>query len=195
MGYYETKFRDDLLRYCEFRSDLAFLGRDHALHGRSGDPGASRHIRFGTSGWEPENGHDFYFSLYFTVLTDMGLHAHFPTEHATFDRLALSPKLFGMGVTQRVFPSSVLYHIQFRQADLPMVERLWRSYCIYFIRDWQESLLRVCGVDGLAFLRELSADPDLMYSAKLPEPAGYLESILLDLIRDEVHRLDNQTTR
>jgi len=212
MDYYETHFREDLRRYCEARSDAALLGRDSVLKGLAEVPEASRHIRFGTSGWEPERKHDFYFSLYFTVLTDMALHAYFPTEHAKFDRLALYPKLFGMGVTQRLLPSSVLYHVRFRQSGLPVVDELWRSYCTYFIRDWQGALPRVCGVDGLDFLRALLTDPDLRSSAKRRElvyaeredggyhhpdgkgdcfdPSGYLESVLLDLLRDEVRRLE-----
>lgn len=212
MEYYKTKFREDLVRYCEGRSDVALLGRDSVLRGIAEVPGASQHIRFGTSGWEPEKKHDFYFSLYFTVLTDMALHAHFPSEHAAFDRLALYPKLFGMGVAQRLLPSSVLCHVRFRQSDLPGVQRLWRSYCTDFIQDWQDSLLRVCGVDGFNFLRALLADPDLSTSAKRSEllyaeredggcarpdgtgdcrdPSGYLESMLLGLIKDEVRRIE-----
>lgn len=211
MHYYEKEFREDLRRYCEGRSDVVLFPPDCPLRGLAEVPDASRHIRFGTTGWEPTKKHDFYFSLYFTVLTDMALHAHFPSEHVVFDRLALYPKLFGMGVTQRLLPSSVLYHVRFRQRDLPVVERLWRSYCTYFIRDWQNSLPRVCGVDGLKFLRALLADQDLRASAKRSElsyadredggygspdgngdcfdPSGYLESVLLDLIKAEVRRL------
>lgn len=216
MDYYETKFREDLERYCKGRSDAALFGRDSVLRGLVEVPGASRNIRFGTSGWEPEEKHDFYFSLYFTVLTDMALHAHFPSEHAKFDRLALYPKLFGMGCIQRLLPSSVLYYVRFRQCDCPVVEQLWRSYCTYFIRDWQGSLPRVCGVDGLDFLRALLADPDLRSSAKRGElvyaerehggyghpdgkgdcfdPSGHLEPLLLDLIREELCRVEQQRT-
>ena len=212
MDYYETKFREDLLRYSEGRSDVALLGHDSVLQGLAEVPEASRNIRFGTSGWEPKGKQDFYFSLYFTVLTDIALHAHFPSEHAKFDRLARYPKLLGIGVTQRLLPRSVLYHVRFHRSDLQVVAQLWRSYCTYFIRDWQESLPGICAVDGLAFLRALLADPDLRSSAKrsdllyseredggygrpdgkgtCSDPSGYLESVLLGLIKDEVQRLE-----
>ncbi|MBU2488311.1 MAG: hypothetical protein KKA60_02860 [Proteobacteria bacterium] len=210
MEYYESQFRSDLLQYCQGRSD-AVVFRDTILRDVP-ELQNPRNIRFGTSGWEPVKKHDFYFCLYFTVLTDMALHSHFLRQHAMFDRIAMYPKLLGMGFKQRLLPASVLFDIRFRRNDAAVVEQLWRSYCAYFLRDWQESLPRFCGVDGLDFLRALLADPDLCNSAKRDkleyaeredggygcpdgkgdcfDPSNHLESLLLEVIRDEVCQLE-----
>lgn len=210
MEYYESQFRKDLLLYCQDRSDPV-LFRETVLRNVP-ELQIPRNIRFGTSGWEPVKKCDFYFCLYFTVLTDMTIHYHFPQQHAMFDQLTMYPKLLGMGFTQRLLPASVLLHIRFRRNDRTVVEKLWRSYCAYFIRDWKKSLPSICEVNGLAFLRALLADPDLRSSSKRGEllyaeredggygrtdgngdcsdPSGYLESILLDLVRDEVQQYE-----
>jgi hypothetical protein len=144
----------------------------------------------------------------------MALHSHFRRQHAVFDGRAMYPKLLGMGFRQRLLPASVLHHVRFKRTDATDVVRLWRSYCDYFIRDWQGSLPSICGVDGLDFLRSLLADRDLRSSANGCEllyaeradgghgnpdgkgecfaPSGYLESLLLDLVSDEVERLESR---
>ena len=88
MVYYETRFRKDLARYCAERLDSKLFGIAFVSDRLSNFPDAFRHIRFGCSGWEPENKYDFYFSLYFSVLTDTALHAHFSKHHDHFDQIA-----------------------------------------------------------------------------------------------------------
>ena len=159
MEYYEEQFRSDLSDDCRERSDVvAFRGTALENIPELRNP---RNIRFGTSGWQPVRKLDFNFSLYFTVLTDMALHCHFPGQHAMFDREALSPKLLGMGFTQRLLPNSVLDEVCFTRAETHHVEQLWRSYGRYFISDWRRSLPSICNVEGNSFLRALLSDPDL----------------------------------
>ncbi len=194
MDYYETKFREDLRRYCEKRLDSYLFGRDFrddVLEFADAD----RHIRFGCAGWEPENQLGFYFSLYFTVLTDTALYSHFPAQHVIFDQIAQYPKLFGLGVYNRLLPISVLSALSFKEHDQQFIEELWRSYCNYFINDWQVSLPKICGVSGNDFLKALLKDEDLQYSVsrcdkqrEYEQSPDCLEALLVDLIRKEVNQ-------
>lgn len=179
--YYETRFRTDLQRYCGKRSDAYYTG-DSGFN-------AMRRIRLGTGEWETQDELDFLFCLYFTVLTDMAIHSHFPECHATFDRKTLYPKLYGIGVKQRLLPSAVLSSVRFREGEYSDVVRKWLGYCDGFIADWRGSLPYVCGINGDDFLNALLGDDDLRQSLELAIDGGRLnraeefESIMLDRIK------------
>lgn len=165
MNYYEKKFKSDLVKYCENRNDLHFFGYTSSKDTES----SHRKVRLGTNGWLPVNQIEFYFSLYFTVLTDMAIHCHFYDRHNLFDQKAKYPKLYGIGVYQRLLPIAVLPYLKFPKDDLPKIENLWRNYCSYFIQSWQKLLPEICDIDGFDFFNALVKDNDILKSLEIEE--------------------------
>jgi hypothetical protein len=197
MDYYKTIFRQDLVIYFKGKSDIEIFGS--AILEDAPDAYRQFRCEFYLDGldWQSERKLEFCFSLYFTVLTDMALHAYFPSKHKIFDRVAMYPKLFGLGVRQRMLPSSVLYYASFYKSDFTVIQRLWCTYCNYFISDWQYSLPLICGVDGLDFLHKLLIDPDLLHNYKSEKERSYsrdrqyyLESVFLDLMKTYLNGLN-----
>ena len=216
MDYYEKQFSYDLVKYCQDRNDgYSFLRGENLDHKTLLE--YSRQIRIGCSGeWEPnkEIKNDFYFCFYFTVLVDMAIHSHFPSEHLKFDQLTMYPKLFGLGVFQRVHPKSLLQFCRFMRSETPIIVNLWRSYCRYFIRDWKSSIPQICKINIIDFFHALITDPDLICSLDKKEirycesgdsgkyslegkgccddSSDHLQSILLDMIKFELSTIDKQ---
>lgn len=84
-AYYHSQFRDDLARFLP-RRDVPYFGHSWSL-----DCGGLERIG------ETDRA-SFLVCLYFTVLIDQAMHAHFPAHHSKFERLTRYPKFcYGLG--------------------------------------------------------------------------------------------------
>lgn len=88
-AYYHNEFLSDLRRFMPM-SDLPYFG--HNWHSDCS----------GLDAMPPEKRVRFLICLYFTVLADQGMHAHFRPLHAKFERLTRYPKFcHGLGQFQK----------------------------------------------------------------------------------------------
>jgi hypothetical protein len=78
-AYYHSQFRDDLARFLPTHN-VPYFGHSWSL-----DCG-------GLEGVRETDRASFLACLYFTVLVDQAMHAHFPTHYSKFERLTRYPK-------------------------------------------------------------------------------------------------------
>lgn len=170
--YYPKQFANDLMQYCFDRFEKDQVSDRLPPHWRR--------IRLTNErGWLPpkERKDSFFIALYFIVLTDMTLHAHFPMQHFDFDQKTNFPKIY-FGFNGRMGPPNLV--LSGLENDKGQVLNIWKSYSDYFIqKEWLIELPKICGVDRQSFMQAVLRDKEFnTYSNR--SITGKLEGLLAD---------------
>jgi hypothetical protein len=171
--YYRSQFRDDLARFLSSRR-LPYFG-----HSWSFDCGGLEKVR-------ESDRPSFLICLYFTVLSDQAMHAHFPTHYSKFEKLTRYPKFcHGLGPFHKNPRAILLTPIERGMVAKSSIDDVLRAGMNLFVAEvisfFREHMPEITASE---FFDKLAYDPDV----QIPELFVTVDPAIEEQIEYEVYR-------